>query len=92
MVEQGAKTSNEQAYAQAQRDQGTIRDLRAELERHYTPEQVAELCFDVVKWSQQKALVATHIDAPPWEGIHVLDFDGDGHPLFAGPMADATRH
>jgi hypothetical protein len=66
-------------------------DLRAGLERHYTPAQVAELCFDVVKWSQQKALVATHIDAPPWEGIHVLDFDGDGHPLFAGPMADATQ-
>ncbi len=66
-------------------------DLRAELERHYTPGQVAELCFDVVKWSQQKALVATHIDAPPWEGIHVLDFDGDGHPLFEGPLASVNQ-
>lgn len=65
--------------------------LKEELERHYSPEQIAELCFDVVKWSQQKALVATHIDAPPWEGIHVLDFDGDGHPLFAGPLAGAAQ-
>ncbi|MHA7816564.1 MAG: carboxymuconolactone decarboxylase family protein [Pseudohaliea sp.] len=65
--------------------------LREELERHYSPGEIAELCFDVVKWSQQKALVATHSDAPPWEGIHVLDFDGDGHPLFTGPVAGATR-
>ena len=65
--------------------------LREELERHYSPGQIAELCFDVVKWSQQKALVATHSDAPPWEGIHVLDFGGRGHPLFTGPVTDATR-
>ncbi|HKK22043.1 MAG TPA: hypothetical protein VJ947_00030 [Pseudohaliea sp.] len=61
--------------------------LRAELHEHYSPAQVAELCFDVVKWSQQKALVATHSDAPPWEGVHVLNFDGEGHPLFEGPVA-----
>ena len=65
--------------------------LREALERHYSPGQIAELCFDVVKWSQQKALVATHSDAPPWEGIHVLDFDGDGHPLFTGPVAGAAQ-
>lgn len=65
--------------------------LREALARHYSPGQIAELCFDVVKWSQQKALVATHCDAPPWEGIHVLDFDGDGHPLFSGPVAGAAQ-
>ena len=61
--------------------------LRDELEEHFAPAQIAEICFDVVKWSQQKALVATHIDAPPWEGVHVLDFDGEGHPVFAGPVS-----
>ena len=68
--------------------------LRAELERHYSPVQIAELCFDTVKWSQQKALVATHSDAPPWDGVHVLDFDGEGHPRFEGPVgsgSDAQR-
>jgi alkylhydroperoxidase family enzyme len=65
-------------------------DLKTELDRHYTGPQIAELCFDVVKWSQQKALVAMHSDAPPWEGIHVLDFDELGHPLFKGPLAQVS--
>lgn len=60
--------------------------LQSVLRAHFSDAQIAELCFDVVKWSQQKALVATHIDAPPWEGIHVLDFDAAGHPLFQGPV------
>lgn len=64
--------------------------LKAELDRHYAPAQIAELCFDVVKWSQQKALVATHIDAPPWEGIHILDFDVQGHPVFSGPLQESA--
>ncbi|EED35724.1 conserved hypothetical protein [Luminiphilus syltensis NOR5-1B] len=63
--------------------------LAAEVQQHFSPGQIAELCFDVVKWSQQKALVATHIDAPPWEGIHVLNFDEQGQPLFEGPVAEA---
>lgn len=64
--------------------------LKAELDKHFSPEQIAELCFDVVKWSQQKALVALHIDAPPWEGIHVLDFDKDGQPVFEGPIQQSA--
>ncbi|MFK7828633.1 MAG: carboxymuconolactone decarboxylase family protein [Congregibacter sp.] len=63
--------------------------LRVELHKHYSPTQIAELCFDVVKWSQQKALVATQVDAAPWEGIHVLDFGEDGHPVFSGPLQQA---
>ncbi|MEO1081172.1 MAG: hypothetical protein AAFY29_16555 [Pseudomonadota bacterium] len=61
--------------------------LSEELAAFYSPTQIAEICFDVVKWSQQKALVALGSDAAPWEGIHILDFDGDGHPVFAGPVA-----
>ncbi len=61
--------------------------LREELEEHFSPSQIAEICFDAVKWSQQKALVALGSDAPPWEGVHVLDFDAAGHPVFAGPLA-----
>ena len=33
-------------------------DLRAELERHYTPEQVAELCFDVATHPDARSKVA----------------------------------
>lgn len=59
--------------------------LRAELEQHFTPEQIAELLLDIVKWSQQKALVALRMEAPPWEETHTLVFDEDGHPGFEGP-------
>ena len=60
--------------------------LRADLARYFSPTQIAEICFDVVKWSQQKALVAMQADAPPWEGVHILDFDPRGHPVFSGPV------
>ena len=59
--------------------------LREELERHFSPTQIAEIMLDVMKWSQQKALVALRLEAPPWDGTHVLVFDDDGRPGFAGP-------
>lgn len=59
--------------------------LRQELEQHFSAEQIAEIMLDVVKWSQQKALVALRMEAPPWTGTNVLVFDEDGRPGFAGP-------
>lgn len=59
--------------------------LRAELEQHFSAEQIAEIMLDVMKWSQQKALVALRLEAPPWEGTNTLLFDEDGRPGFAGP-------
>ena len=59
--------------------------LKAELERHFSAEQIAEICLDVVKWSQQKALVALRIEEPPWEQATVLSFDERGNPCFGGP-------
>lgn len=59
--------------------------LKAELERYFSPEQIAEICLDVVKWSQQKALVALRIEAPPWDTVTVLSFDAQGNPSFGGP-------
>ena len=56
--------------------------LANELAHHFTPEQIAEICFDVVKWSQQKALVALELDAASWDVPHVLSFDAHGHPVF----------
>ncbi len=32
-------------------------DLKSDLERHFSAEQIAEIMLDVMKWSQQKALV-----------------------------------
>lgn len=58
--------------------------LKEELERYFTPEQIAEICLDVVKWSQQKALVALRIEAPPWDTVNVLFFDKEGNPGFGG--------
>lgn len=58
--------------------------LKKELERHFSPEQIAEICLDVMKWSQQKALVALRTEAPPWDTVNVLYFDEEGKPGFGG--------
>lgn len=62
--------------------------LKEELEHYFLPEQIAEICLDVVKWSQQKALVALRMEEPPWNKITVLSFDEQGNPSFGGPAYD----
>ncbi|ARN75820.1 carboxymuconolactone decarboxylase family protein [Oceanicoccus sagamiensis] len=59
--------------------------LKEELQRYFSPEQIAEICLDVMKWSQQKALVALRVEAPPWDEVTVLTFDKQGNPGFGGP-------
>jgi alkylhydroperoxidase family enzyme len=59
--------------------------LKSELEQHFSPSEIAELCLDVIKWGQQKALVALRTEAPPWEVTTVMTFDERGHPGFGGP-------
>jgi len=54
--------------------------LRADLREHFTDSQIAEICLDVVKWSQQKYLVALRVETPPWEGLGTLSFDEGGKP------------
>jgi alkylhydroperoxidase family enzyme len=54
-------------------------DLRAELRRHFSEAQIAELCLDVVKWSVQKALVALRLEAPPNEdALTRIDANAEG--------------
>jgi len=55
-------------------------DLRADLREHFTESQIAEICLDIVKWSQQKYLVALRVETPPWEGLGTLSFDEGGNP------------
>lgn len=62
--------------------------LKEELERYFSAEQIAEICLDVAKWSQQKALVALRMEAPPWDTVTVLAFDEQGNPSFGGPAYD----
>ena len=57
--------------------------LRAELREHFTESQIAEICLDVVKWGQQKYLVALRVETPPWSGLASLTFDEDGNPQIA---------
>jgi hypothetical protein len=59
--------------------------LREQLRRHFTDQQIAELCLDVMKWSQQKALVALRLEEPPWQTTNILSFDANGDPVFGGP-------
>lgn len=62
--------------------------LRAELEKHFTDAQIIEICVDVMKWSQQKALVALRIE-PPASDQHLTEliFDDDGQPVVGEPLA-----
>lgn len=55
--------------------------LRADLARHYRPEQVLELTLDVMKWSYQKVPVALRTDDEVVPGaLTDLRFDADGTP------------
>jgi len=61
--------------------------LKNELRQHFSEEQIAELCVDVVKWSQQKALVALRLEAPLADTPTLLTFDESGAPVFGGPAS-----
>ena len=61
-------------------------ELTRELKRHFSDGQIAEICLDVMKWSQQKALVALRLEKPPWEVTTELSFDEQGAPVFGGPV------
>lgn len=63
--------------------------LSSELRQHFSPQQLVELCVDVAKWSQQKALVALRIE-PPISDQHLtqLVFAKDGHPAIGAALSD----
>lgn len=63
--------------------------LKEELHRHFDNQQIAELCLDIMKWSQQKALVALRMESPLAATPLVLTFDEQGHPVFGGPVQTA---
>jgi len=63
-------------------------ELSAELHRHFTDAQIAELCLDVVKWSHQKVLVALRLEKPPWDERTVLSFDAEGDAVIGGPVRE----
>ena len=59
-----------------------------ELREHFSDAQISELCIDVMKWSQQKALVALRIEPPAFdEHLTQLIFDDNGHPVFGEPLS-----
>ena len=62
--------------------------LRAELLEHFTEAQIAELIFDVMKWSVQKIDVSLAQDIPPREGLSLLMTDGNGHLVLGGPLSE----
>ncbi len=62
-------------------------DLRDSIRQHLTDEQIVEVCVDVMKWGQQKSLVATRIEAPASEEhLTQLIFDENGHPVVGEPL------
>jgi AhpD family alkylhydroperoxidase len=67
-------------------------ELRESIRAQFTDEQIAELAFDIMKWSQQKALVALRLEAPPTNALRLLSFDGDGRPVRRAPTPETTSH
>ena len=61
--------------------------LRARARESFTDEQIAEILFDVMKWSFQKGLVALRIEPPIAGGIGDLAFDDAGNPVIAAAGA-----
>ena len=59
--------------------------LKQQLKRHFSEPQITEICFDIIKWSQQKPLVALRLDKPDWDQPTALTFDENGTPIFGGP-------
>ena len=45
---------------------------------NFTEEQIAELCLQVMKWSQQKVLVALRMEDPVAPDLSLLSFGDDG--------------
>ncbi|WP_447643387.1 carboxymuconolactone decarboxylase family protein [Nocardioides zeae] len=66
-------------------------ELRAEVRRHFSEAEVAELLLDVVKWSQQKASVALRIEVPPREGLSELRFDATGQASVGEALSPSDR-
>ncbi len=61
--------------------------LRDELHAHFSDAEITEICVDVMKWSQQKSLVALRIEPPASEDhLTQLIFGDDGHPVFGKPL------
>ncbi len=62
-------------------------DLRSSIREQLDDAQIVEICVDVMKWSQQKSLVATRIEAPASEEhLSQLIFDDNGDPVFGEPL------
>ena len=72
--------------APASADATLARDLR----EHFSDAEIAEIVFDVMKWSDQKVDVALGTDAAPWDGLSVHTFDVDGHMVSHGPLGVAA--
>jgi hypothetical protein len=64
--------------------------LAADLHEHFSDQQIAELIFDVMKWSHQKVDVSLAMDIPPWDGLSVHTFDHSGHMVSHGPLVPQT--
>lgn len=59
-------------------------ELRAELHRCFTPEQIVELSLDVCAWNRQKVMVALETDRPvDAHRLSALTFDAAGRSQFS---------
>jgi hypothetical protein len=62
--------------------------LAAGLHEHYSDAEIAEMIFDIMKWSDQKVDVSLGLDGAPWEGLIAHSFDGDGRLIIYGPPSE----
>ena len=65
--------------------------LSAQLRAYFTHEQIAEIVFDVMKWSDRKTHVALGLDEAQHDGISSYSFDDAGRSVLGPPMDDHSR-
>ena len=61
-------------------------ELRAQVRKHFSDEQIVELMLDITKWSTQKLPVALGLDAAPHPDGSLIDFDEAGHVIWGPPI------
>jgi hypothetical protein len=69
---------------------GADAKLARDLHENFSDAEIAEIIFDVMKWSDQKVDVSLGTDAAPWAGLSVHTFDADGRMVSHGPLSPVT--
>jgi alkylhydroperoxidase family enzyme len=64
--------------------------LESQLRACFSDEHIAQIIFDVMKWSDRKVHVSLGLDAPQHDGISAYRFDAAGRCVLGAPIDDVA--